>query len=231
MARSALYQSRVAAEQASAAKPRRGAFHLPPACGRVSDRRRQRTDMNSQSEYLPKVLFLYGLSSTGKTTFGEYLQTKRGWVFIEVDRYPPGRGDGIDASGLRDPWDHFLSTGECDQLLAELRSRVARAKAPGVIMCFPSRRELEKWHVSRIRNKIGLIYFVGEEEYCVREFMAREKSTGRNLPLKHWHKNNRVLYEQLKDPGLKEYQVDVFNKDGTRKPIESLLQEVEERLN
>lgn len=186
--------------------------------------------MSSQPEYIPKVLFLYGLSSTGKTTFGEYLQRERGWIFVEVDRYPPGSGDGIDASGLRALWNYFLSTGECDRLLAELRARAAKAKAPGVIMCFPSRRELEKWHVCRIRNKIGLIYFVGEEEYCIREFMAREKSTGRNLPLKHWRKNNRALREQLKGPDFKGYQVDVFYEDGTRKTLESLLREVEERL-
>jgi len=186
---------------------------------------------SAQLEYIPKVLFLYGLSSTGKTRFGEYLQKERGWIFIEVDQYAPENGDGIDASGLRAQWNDFLVKGDCDQLLAVLRSRAVEAKAPGVIMCFPSRRELEKPHVSLIQGKIALIYFVGKVEYCVREFIAREDRTGRKLPLNHWHKNNQALSEQLKDPELKEYQIDVFNEDGTWKTLGSILEEVEKRLD
>jgi hypothetical protein len=178
----------------------------------------------------PKILLVYGLSATGKTRLGKYLEKEKGWLFIEVD-IPRGDGwDGIDVNGLRECWNQFSATGDCSPLVSELSARARKAKAPGVVLCFPSRRELEKKHRAALKGKVALIYLVGKQEYCLREFLAREEREPRGLAPDHRRVNNSGIGEQLKDPELKEYQIDVFNSDGTRIPIESVWQRVEPHL-
>ena len=161
--------------------------------------------MSSASpESEPNVLFVYGMSATGKTYFGKYLKRERDWIFIEVDMSSPGNGDGIDASGLRAQWNHFLSTSDATPLLAELSSRAKRAKSPGVVMCFPSRRELENRHVSAIKDKIALVYFIGKEEYCLREFRDREENLQRTLDPDHWQKKQSGYRCSVGRPRTKE---------------------------
>jgi UMF1 family MFS transporter len=183
-----------------------------------------------QSMAAPEILFVYGLSATGKTTLGKYLEKEKGWLFIEVDTYPQVNGDGIDAFGLRGPWDRFLHTGDALPLIAELSSRAKRLGAPGVVVGFPSRLELDKRKLAALENRITVVYLVGEEQYCRREFHAREARAPRGLAADHWEINNREIADHLRDPELKRDQVDVFTDDGTRIAIDSVWRQVEARL-
>ena len=183
-----------------------------------------------RSGVAPKILFVYGLSATGKTSLGKHLETEKGWLFIEVDTYPQINGDGIDASGLREPWGRFLHTGDAGALIAELSSRAKRLEAPGVVMCFPSRHELDKQKLAAIENRITVVYLVGKEQYCLREFRAREAKEQRNLRADHWEIYNRGIADHLRDPDLKRYQIDVFTDDGSRLTVDSVWQQVEARL-
>jgi len=80
-------------------------------------------------------IVLGGLSGSGKSSLGEYLERIRGWLHLEADQ--EGR-DGIDELGLREVWNRFYERYDPIPLAQELERRRGIEGRVRVILTLPS---------------------------------------------------------------------------------------------
>jgi hypothetical protein len=174
-----------------------------------------------------KLWFVVGVSGAGKSHFSEYAAGHLGFFHYEIDQTPH---DGITHFGLRSQWDKFIDEMEAGPLMKELNKRACVSGCPGAILSFPSNllAALGREHVEALQGKVILVVLTGEPEFCKREFLKRERQTGRNYPASVWETNNRPLYEIMRQDWLSPHLVQVFTKDGQWKSVEELVNVVSE---
>ena len=81
---------------------------------------------------MSKILFLAGPSGSGKSFFASHYLSKRGWLHLEIDRFPE---NGIDVENVRSEWDDFLNRLRPDPLHRVL---LGCAGSPtNVVLSFP----------------------------------------------------------------------------------------------
>ncbi len=169
-----------------------------------------------------KIWFVVGVSGAGKSYFSEYAAGHLGFFHYEIDQTPH---DGITHFGLRSQWDAFFDDSKAGPLVKELTKRACVSGCPGAILSFPANllASLTPEHVDALADKVKLIVLTGDPEVCKRQFLKREKETGRNYSAYVWEANNRPLYKVMEQPWLLPYLVTVFTPDGQWKPIQELL--------
>lgn len=185
----------------------------------------------------PTILFLGGLSGAGKTTFAsKYLRDERGWHYVEID--VPLPGDGITENGLRGPWDAFQPEKPGERSRPRGLYRAIRRLAPGhshIVLSFSGCQIFEQYQLDAARPYFHFAYLVGAEEYCRRAFINREESArtlpfGTDLPA-HWRYNNKRLLAALDAPHVRPFQVQVFEPDGRRVPMEIIYDKIINTIN
>jgi len=173
------------------------------------------------------IWFVFGVSGAGKSHFSEYAAGHLGFFHYEIDQTPH---DGIAHFGLRKQWDAFIDETKADPLVKELTKRACVSGCPGAILSFPSNllSALKQEHVEALRGKVTFVILTGEPEFCKREFLKRERQTGRNYSASVWEANNRGLYEAMRHEWLEPHLVPVFTKEGHWRSVEELVNVVSE---
>lgn len=167
-----------------------------------------------------RPIILSGPSGVGKTKFCEYLQEK-GWLYLEAD-VPPR--DGIDELDLRRAWNSFWEDRSPHLLAEELRNR--RLESCGVILSLPSQAIADISLIEQSEPMLKVRFLWGDPRWCLRDFLERERRTGRNLGIDHWKENNSKIYLKLRDLRYERYLVNVFEDDGTRKPLRQVEKQI-----
>jgi hypothetical protein len=169
-----------------------------------------------------KIWFVVGVSGAGKSHFSEYAAGHLGFFHYEIDQTPH---DGITHFGLRSQWNDFFNESKAGPLVKELTKRACVSGCPGAILSFPSNllASLTPEHIAALGDKVKLIVLTGDPEICKRQFLKREKETGRNYPANVWEANNRPLYALMEQEWLSPYLVTVFTENGQWKPTQDLV--------
>jgi hypothetical protein len=169
-----------------------------------------------------KIWFVVGVSGAGKSHFSEYAAGHLGFFHYEIDQTPH---DGITHFGLRSQWDTFIEESKAGPLVKELTKRACVSGCPGAILSFPSNllATLKSEHIAALEGKVTFIVLTGDPEFCKREFLKRERQTGRNYSASVWEANNRGLYEIMRGDWLKPHLVTVFTDEGQWKSVEELV--------
>jgi hypothetical protein len=137
----------------------------------------------------PTILFLGGLSGSGKSSFSrDYLMGRRGWFHMEID--VPGE-NGIDKNDLRDAWVAFLVHHNPRPLHQELSRRAGGHTH--VVLAFSSMMIFGKSHLKSGRGFFHFAYLYGDPERCLQAFLDRERDRGSELGTPHWEWNKRNL--------------------------------------
>ena len=163
------------------------------------------------------VWLILGPSGAGKSSFGQWLNSERNWLHIEIDRFP--EGDGIALNNLSYEWNAFCDSRNGEPLRVILRKRLEeRSKAHGV-MTFPGNLVLSPDHMdAATQTGIRTIYLYGSAAHCITAFLDRERQTGGNLDLSHWILNNKDSYLKISEPVFASSRIHVFTHTGTRRP-------------
>ena len=165
---------------------------------------------------------MVGVSGAGKSHVSEYAAGRLGFFHYEIDQTPH---DGITHFGLRAQWDKFLDEFDADPLTNELTKRSCMSGCPGAILSFPSNllSVLTADHISALSGKARLIVLTGEPELCKRAFLQREQMTGRNYSASVWEAVNRPLYDVMAQEWLTPFLFSVFDGEGKRKTVQTLV--------
>jgi len=181
------------------------------------------------------ILFLLGLSGAGKTEMGRFASEAKGWLWLEIDRWPP-TPDGIDLNGLRGPWNRYLEgDGNHGPLVSAIRERNAEQN-PGIVLTFPSGLTRSAEDIAAVEPDITIRYLTGSATHCLAAFLRRENAEGgRGLPREWWIAHNLVLQSPdgrellvsyLARPEIAKYCVPGFNADGTRRDKATVFAEL-----
>lgn len=163
------------------------------------------------------ILFVLGPSGVGKSSFAAFLASKHRWLHLEIDQYR--KGDGIDFHGLRAVWDLFFNSYAPAKLVKELRKRTGAASRAACVLSFPSGVVLSPEHIEvAARAFIDAVYLYGSAAHCINAFLRRERSTGRNLGLDHWARNNWGSYAKMSVPAFEPHRIHMFSPKGNHRP-------------
>jgi adenylate kinase family enzyme len=174
------------------------------------------------------VVFLVGLSGSGKTTVASWMEEDLGFIHLDID--PPAGRDGVNVSDIRQEWDLFLHQQEATPLAKAIRARVSEASASGAVLSFPSTALFHRPMID-LAEGVGIqtIILHGSPEQCRAAFLDREKSTGRRYTADHWHRNNDRAAALYLSAEYSDARMPAFRTDGTRWSREEMMQMVRER--
>lgn len=168
---------------------------------------------------MSQILFIFGPSGVGKSTFAEWLVENYGFLHINFDRWD---NKGVDGKVIKNEMDKFFSDHQPTELRSVIEKNLDMRK--GAVVTFPS---TVIPNISKIKmlkqSNIKTVILYGSEENCLNAFIKREKEIGRNLSKEHWHKYNDHLYNgrSIKHQHAP-YLVPVFQK-AERKSCEFLI--------
>ena len=172
---------------------------------------------------IPAHLFLLGPSGAGKSTVAAALAARRGYLHLELDRYPDG--DGIDLAGIRSQWDSFRHGRDPSALVAELSRRAAASGAGACALSFPSGYVLPPGHVAAAQaHGVDVRILYGSAAACIGAFLDREAASGRGLDADWWMRNNDRSYLLLSRPEFAARRLEVFASDGAHLPLERVVE-------
>lgn len=166
-----------------------------------------------QSQYC-SIIFLFGPSGVGKSSFGSYLSSHHNWLHLEIDI--PNTND-VDIHEIQHHWSEYRN-GNATQLLAELTTRVKSLDRAGCVLTFRS-TDLLLNHELEFIQKQGVVvtYLYGSAADCIFSFLQREDKQGSQLGLNHWLIHNQQSYLRMSLPDLSSYRINVFKPNGTRR--------------
>ena len=186
---------------------------------------------------IKNIWFILGLSGAGKSHLSDYVMRKNNWLHLDIDQSCMSRegewGDGVDIHGLKPSWILFEQNGDVRPLIKDITSKYECAKKSGAVLSFPSSRVLSVDDIKLLSEDAEVIYLSGSKEDCLKSFLEREKKCSR-LPkgkdkTSHWCEHNQKLLKSLSGSSLAQYRIAAFHKDGPRKSIEEILEEVDGR--
>lgn len=160
------------------------------------------------------MIFIFGPSGVGKSSFGSYLSNQHNWLHLEIDI--PNTND-VDIHGIQHHWREYRN-GNAAPLLAELNARVTHLNRAGCVLTFRS-TDLILNHELEFTQKQGVVvtYLYGTAADCISSFLQRENKQNSPLGLNHWLTHNQQSYLRMSLPDLSSYRINVFKHDGTRK--------------
>ncbi len=175
------------------------------------------------------ILFLLGISGSGKSYLAEYLARRHNWCHVDADRLD---GDPMKKLGLEREWAQYFYDLDPRSLVDALYTRAAEAAKKHVVISFAG--NLIAWmtpaRIGALRWPIMPVILTGDARYCRAAFVRRELETGRKLDERHWHLNNDGLFENLHESHLKRYVLQVFRRDGTFVTIDRVYNQVMSRF-
>ena len=176
------------------------------------------------------IIFLLGPSGAGKSTLAAWLADDDNLLHIEIDQFP---ADGIDAAGLRAPWNAFYLNGQPRALADEIRARMSQARKSGAVLSFPSLLILPPPQLaSLVGEGVGPMILYGSGSECLDSFLRREDRDPR-VPaagrVQHWICNNRDSYVEFSQPEYSAFRLEMF-KNGRHRPRRVLRAEVRRRV-
>jgi len=169
------------------------------------------------------IIFIFGPSGVGKSSFGGYLSNHHNWLHLEIDI--PKTND-VDIHEIKHHWAEYRN-GNATPLLAELNTRVKSLGRTGCVITFRS-TDLLLNHELEFTQKQGVIvtYFYGTAADCIFSFLQREESLGSQLGLNHWLIHNQQSYLRMSLPDLSLYRINVFKPDGTRRQWDEVSRQI-----
>ena len=173
------------------------------------------------------IWFVLGPSGAGKTYFCEFLQKHYNWRHINVDEPYPPNGDGLDKMKLRKTWNRFFFKFRGRPLVNKIRRKFASSTRSSIVLSFPSDYVVDANHIRAIKGHVKIVYLYGKQQSCLNAFLERECVSGRFLDEEHWRHHNLHLYQALDGTSLRPWIIEVFQKNGTRKSMAALYDEIE----
>ncbi len=176
-----------------------------------------------------QVYLLFGFSAAGKTTLGQHLAEflKYRWIELDVPNQNTEQAlrnvDPVLGQTWRDFRDRCDATGLRDGLLKQ----VAQHSSLGVVAGFQSDVVLTPSQCRCLQEAhVGCSILVGDRTRLLEAFLAREQQTGRRLPAAHWQRHNMGQIDAMNGRACREFEVDVFDRNGERKLLTDLTAEI-----
>jgi len=167
------------------------------------------------------ILFVAGLSGTGKSTISQWLAEDLNFLFLEIDL--PG-ASGIDSNDLRHEWNCFSRKRDPEAIASVLNKRIANANCSGAILSFPSDRIFTREEIDMARTVgIHTLILFGPPQLCIDAFLYRERVSGRGFDEKRWHSKNDAAVERYRGDDYADCRFDAFCADGCRWSREQLV--------
>lgn len=175
-----------------------------------------------QSQYC-SIIFIFGPSGVGKSSFGSYLSNHHHWLHLEIDI--PKTND-VDIHDIQHYWTEYRN-GNMAPLLTELNTRVKSLGRAGCVLTFRSTDILLN-HELEFTQRQGVIvtYFYGTAADCIFSFLQREDKLGSQLGLNHWLIHNQQSYLRMSLPDLSVYRINVFKPDGSRRQWDEVSRQI-----
>jgi len=169
------------------------------------------------------ILFIFGPSGVGKSSFGSHLSNHHNWLHAEID---VPNTNNVDSHEIRHEWGEYRN-GNATPLLAKLDKRVKYLGRAGCVLTFRS-TDLLLDHELQLTEKQGVVvtYLYGSAADCILSFLQREHKQGSQLGLNHWLTHNQHSYLRMSLPDLSSYRVNVFNPDGTRRHWDEISRQI-----
>ena len=184
-----------------------------------------------QSFFIPNhrttvpILFVIGPSGAGKTALSHQVESELGFLHIDIDQR-----HGPEVYGLHEVWDRFINDFDIVAVAAAIRAQMTGRHA-GVVLSLPSGRVLTRRHINTaVSAGIVTVLLWGNEELCRAARRAREQLAGRELNEQQYEEKNRPAYNCYATAEYDDVRICTFFQDGLRVPIESLLNDVRQRL-
>jgi hypothetical protein len=170
---------------------------------------------------MSKILFLAGPSGSGKSFFASHYLSKRGWLHLEIDRFPE---NGIDVENIRSEWDDFLNRLRPDPLHRVL---LGRAGSPtNVVLSFPGNLVFSPDHLRAGQGNFSFAYLYGHPAHCLQAFLDREQATRRGLGADWWNSNNLTTFGYLSLSFNHPLLIETFTANGGRRDPEQIYGDV-----
>jgi hypothetical protein len=177
-----------------------------------------RVDVTAMS----KILFLAGPSGVGKSYFASECLANRGWLHLEIDRFP--EGDGIDFENIRSEWDDFWDRRTPGPLRRVLLGRAGAST--NVVLSFPSNAVFSPDRLEAGRGYFYFAYLYGQPAHCLRAYLDREQATGRMLGANWWISNNLPTFGGLSLSFNHSLLIEAFTASGGRRDPEQIYGDV-----
>jgi hypothetical protein len=169
------------------------------------------------------IIFIFGPSGVGKSSFGSYLSNHHNWLHLEIDI--PNTND-VDIHEIQHHWSEYRN-GNAAPLLAELNARVKLLDRAGCVLTFRSTDLLLNHELEFTQNQgVVVKYFYGTAADCIFSFLQREHKQGSQLGLNHWLIHNQQSYLRMSLPDLSSYRINVFKHNGTRRQWDEISKHI-----
>jgi len=177
--------------------------------------------------FTPPILFIFGPSGVGKSTFGNYLAQTHGWLHLEMDQFPNPRNVArvFDILQLQHEWDLFCLQNPLP-LVRALRQRVASANKTNCVLTFSSGLVVTPELIKVFAPSTQICYLYGSAAHCINAYLRRELETGRGWDGNTWIQHNHDSYTKMSLPSYEPYRVHVFTRDGHHRSHADILVEV-----
>ncbi len=175
----------------------------------------------------PPVIFLAGLSGTGKSTLAEWVAAELRFWHLDLDRWDAEAGGAPD---LGAEWAAFWLRLEPAALAAMIRDRARAAGRAGAILSFPSHAIFTRARIDAAASAgIDVVILYGPASRCLEAFLAREAATGRGLGRDHWWRYNAEALARYGQTDYADVRLDAFRPDGSRPESHQLFTTIRTR--
>lgn len=141
-----------------------------------------------------KIVFILGYSGVGKSTLGRHFEKEKGWIHIELD---PASRTSINSDSIAPPPDGLFT----NQYFDGIRNYLGKTGRCGALITMPSNAVIDQDAGIRLHSLgVKVVYLMAPPYFCLEQFLAREKETGRSLTAYHWITNNSQLCNFLTSP-------------------------------
>jgi hypothetical protein len=165
------------------------------------------------------IWLILGLSGAEKSSFGEWLATKRNWLHLETDVFNEDPdADGINLHNLRSEWDDFFERRNAKPLRETLQKRLQAESRSDAVLTFPSNWVPSREHIdAALQEGIRTIFLYGSKADCLRSFLLRQKKGDTKLKTQHWRRNNSDQHALMGQSQYDAHRVQVFGPTGNRR--------------
>jgi hypothetical protein len=168
------------------------------------------------------ILFVFGLSASGKTTLGNRIDKEWGFLHINLD---DKRADWPSIESL---WVAFRETGNAGPLVAEVRNETSIKS--GAVCTFRSTDIPHGSHLTSLeREGVHSLILYGAPAECLAAFACRERKIGRNLDAEYWKVHNSNALACFGQVSYEPYRVVAFQNGQPLDPM-ALIEIARERI-
>ena len=137
------------------------------------------------------------------------------------------RCDGLARYGLAEPWELLVKHNLPSPIVCKITETIRAPHSCGGIFDFPSTRFLTAQHIILLQEYIKVVYFVADPRFCIDACKGRSMSAKTALhDDDHWYRFNENLARLLGRDEMRPYCIEVLHRNGERKSVNELQDEI-----